>query len=119
MTSRVELFPFQLETVRRVTQDLGGSAIIADEVGLGKTVEAGELIARLVADDPSVNILVCVPKALLYQWRAELLFKFDLLFEIEEEHAGALIVDGARGLKLLASHSKLSTLSPDRPLRSS
>ena len=53
--------------------------LLADEVGLGKTIEAGILIRQHVIDRPrEVRVLVVVPKHLVQQWKAELVSKFFL-----------------------------------------
>ena len=51
--------------------------LLADEVGLGKTIQAGWIMADLVAREPSARILVAVPAGLRRQWRAELSAWFD------------------------------------------
>jgi SNF2 family DNA or RNA helicase len=116
MAPRIELLPFQSKTVQKVEQDLAGSAIIADEVGLGKTIEAGQIICDELRRSSSANVLVCVPKALLYQWRAELLHKFDLLFDLEEELPDLRLSSASRNLRVLVTHSSLSAAPPDHPL---
>lgn len=56
-----------------------GGCILADEVGLGKTIEAGLVIAQLLAEGAR-RVLLIAPKSLLGQWRHELF----TLFELEE-----------------------------------
>ena len=78
-SSSVELEAHQIEVVRRVLQDPVQRYLLADEVGLGKTIEAGILIRQCVLDcKDEVLILVVVPDALLTQWRTELTEKFFL-----------------------------------------
>lgn len=75
----IELEAHQLEVVRRILQDPVQRYLLADEVGLGKTIEAGILIRQCVLDAPDgCSILVLVPVALIGQWRAELSQKFFL-----------------------------------------
>ena len=63
----------QVAVVRRVLQDPVQRYLLADEVGLGKTIEAGILIRQFVLDEPKTHhILVITPRALLQQWRQEL-----------------------------------------------
>ena len=52
--------------------------LLADEVGLGKTIQAGWIIADLVAREPSSRILIAVPAGLRRQWRAELSAWFEI-----------------------------------------
>lgn len=75
----VELEAHQIEVVRRILQDPVQRYLLADEVGLGKTIEAGVLIRQCVLDSQhQCTILVLVPKALVSQWRDELASKFFL-----------------------------------------
>jgi ATP-dependent helicase HepA len=75
----VELEAHQIEVVRRILQDPVQRYLLADEVGLGKTIEAGVLIRQCVLDaQAQCKILVLVPKALVSQWREELASKFFL-----------------------------------------
>ncbi|MBI5069730.1 MAG: DEAD/DEAH box helicase [Deltaproteobacteria bacterium] len=76
--SAVDLNPHQVEAAAFALQALPtGGAVLADEVGLGKTVEAGLVIAQLAADGRG-RTLVLVPASLRIQWRDELLGKFGL-----------------------------------------
>ncbi|MBL0935967.1 MAG: DEAD/DEAH box helicase [Rhizobiaceae bacterium] len=75
----VELEPHQVEIVRRILQDPVQRYLLADEVGLGKTIEAGVLIRQCVLDmGPGCTVLVTVPAPLVNQWRTELSDKFFL-----------------------------------------
>ena len=77
ISSAIELEPHQVEVVRRVLQDPVQRYLLADEVGLGKTIEAGVLIRQYVLDDPhNHRVLVLVPPALAVQWRRELRTRF-------------------------------------------
>lgn len=68
--------PHQVETARRVLQDLRGRAILADEVGLGKTIEAGLVIKEYQLRNLAKRILILVPASLVLQWTRELNEKF-------------------------------------------
>lgn len=75
----VELEAHQIEVVRRILQDPVQRYLLADEVGLGKTVEAGILIRQCILDaEQNCVVLVVVPAALVGQWRSELASKFFL-----------------------------------------
>ena len=79
LSSAVELESHQIEVVRRILQDPVQRYLLADEVGLGKTIEAGILIRQCVLDcGDGVTIVVIVPEALVLQWREELTEKFFL-----------------------------------------
>ncbi len=76
--ARVDLNPHQLEAAVFALDSLSrGGAMLADEVGLGKTIEAGIVIAQLVSEGRN-RILVLAPATLRAQWQAELKEKFDL-----------------------------------------
>lgn len=77
LSSAIELESHQIEVVRRILQDPVQRYLLADEVGLGKTIEAGILIRQCVLDcGNDVTILIVVPDALVLQWRSELSEKF-------------------------------------------
>ena len=79
LASAVELEAHQIEIVRRILQDPVQRYLLADEVGLGKTIEAGVLIRQCILDaQQECSILVIVPAALVGQWRTELVSKFFL-----------------------------------------
>lgn len=71
-------YPHQLDTARRVVGELCGRAILADEVGLGKTIEAGLIAKEYLLRHLATRILVLAPATLCRQWAAELLQKFDM-----------------------------------------
>lgn len=72
----IELHRHQLAVVRRVAADPVQRYLLADEVGLGKTIEAGALIWQFLARRPNGRILVLAPDHLREQWAAELLDRF-------------------------------------------
>jgi superfamily II DNA or RNA helicase len=76
--ARVAILPFQLEPALAVTHGLGCRLLIGDEVGLGKTVQAGLIIAEVRARVPGARTLVAVPAALRDQWQRELADRFAL-----------------------------------------
>ncbi|MBO2643884.1 protein DpdE [Shewanella algae] len=87
-SSGIELEPHQIAVVRRVLQNDNPKFLLADEVGLGKTIEAGLIIREHILERKrSAKVLVVVPEALLEQWRDELSTRFalgDLLASSEE-----------------------------------
>lgn len=95
LSSSVELYPHQMNVVRRVLTDPIQRYLLADEVGLGKTVEAAAIIRQHVIDDPKGHrVAVVVPEALVTQWRDELSRRFHLGPPFLDEsvlvvHAGA------------------------------
>jgi SNF2 family DNA or RNA helicase len=75
---RFEPFPYQLEAAARVLRHMQGRAILADEVGLGKTIEAGLVLSELRLRGLAGRVLVLVPAGLVGQWSEELERKFAL-----------------------------------------
>jgi SNF2 family DNA or RNA helicase len=74
----VELLEHQLRTVRMVLRRLRGRALLCDEVGLGKTIEASMILLELVARGLVRRTLVLTPPSLVEQWQGELRRKFGL-----------------------------------------
>jgi ATP-dependent helicase HepA len=84
-SSIIDLEPHQIEVVKRVLQDPVQRYLLADEVGLGKTIEAGVLIRQYVLDDPTGHrVVIIVPPALVTQWRDELSRRFLLDAELDD-----------------------------------
>ena len=74
----VELLEHQLRTVRMVLRRLRGRALLCDEVGLGKTIEASMTLLELVARGLVRRTLILTPPSLVEQWQGELRRKFGL-----------------------------------------
>ncbi len=75
---RFNPFPYQLEAAARVLRHMQGRAVLADEVGLGKTIEAGLVLSELRLRGFAARVLVLTPAGLVGQWREELERKFAL-----------------------------------------
>ena len=69
-------YPHQVETVKKVISQMRGRAILADEVGLGKTIEAGMILKEYMLRGLVKRFLILTPAALCRQWEAELREKF-------------------------------------------
>lgn len=79
LSSIIELEPHQVNVIRRVLSDASQRYLLADEVGLGKTIEAGVIIRQVAWDDPQNHqIVILVPRVLISQWRQELISRFGL-----------------------------------------
>jgi len=76
LSSAVELYPHQVNTALTVLSDPVQRYLLADEVGLGKTVEAGFIIRQTLLDHPDARIAVLAPDVLRLQWAQELREKF-------------------------------------------
>jgi len=72
----VNFLDHQIKTAQSVIQDMNGRAILADEVGLGKTIEAGLILKEYMIRGLVKNALLLVPASLVNQWIAELHEKF-------------------------------------------
>ncbi|MBI5245436.1 MAG: DEAD/DEAH box helicase [Elusimicrobia bacterium] len=81
-----DLTPYrhQVEAVRRALGRFRGRALLCDEVGLGKTVEAGLILLELVIRGLARRVLVLTPPSLTSQWREEMIRKFGLEFALQE-----------------------------------
>jgi ATP-dependent helicase HepA len=79
LCAQVRLYEHQVRTVQRVMNDPIMRYILADEVGLGKTIEAGLIARQYLIDHPKRQVLVLVPEALESQWQEELERKVGLL----------------------------------------
>ncbi len=71
-------YPYQLQTCRRVIEQMRGRAILADEVGLGKTIEAGMILKEYMLRGLVRRALVLAPASLTWQWQLELREKFGI-----------------------------------------
>src|SRR5690625_1331484 len=74
----IEILPHQLKCAERVIQEMNGRALLADEVGLGKTIEAGLILKEFLLRGLVQKILILVPASLVNQWARELNEKFFL-----------------------------------------
>jgi len=83
--ARVDLIPHQLFIANEVASRLDPRVLLADEVGLGKTIEAGMIIHRQLVRDQISRVLVIVPEPLLHQWLVEMKRRFNLNFSIVDE----------------------------------
>lgn len=70
------IFPHQLEVAKKVIEEMNGKAILADEVGLGKTIEAGLILKEYMIRGLVKKALILVPASLVSQWAQELNQKF-------------------------------------------
>ena len=91
--ARIDLIPHQLRVAAIVSQRRPPRALLADEVGLGKTIEAAMVVARLLASGRAARVLVLAPPSLTAQWFVELLRRFNLPFALfDEERCEAIEV---------------------------
>ncbi len=77
---RLALLPHQLYVASTVAKRSHPRVLLADEVGLGKTIEAGLIIHQMLTTERVERVLIIVPDSLVYQWFVEMLRKFNLTF---------------------------------------
>ncbi len=82
---RIDLIPHQLSIAVETCSRLVPRVLLADEVGLGKTIEAGLILHRLHLTGRADRILILVPEPLTHQWFVEMLRRFNLPFSIFNE----------------------------------
>lgn len=88
---RMSLIPHQLYIAHEVAQRPSPRVLLADEVGLGKTIEAGLILHHQLISGRAQRILIVVPDALLHQWLVEMLRRFNLKFSLfNEERCASL-----------------------------
>lgn len=73
---KIRILPHQVKAAIKVLNNLQGRAILADEVGLGKTIEAGIVMKELISRGKARSVLILTPASLAGQWQQELWDKF-------------------------------------------
>jgi len=94
---RMSLIPHQLYIAYEVAQRPSPRVLLADEVGLGKTIEAGLILHHQLISGRAQRILIVVPDALLHQWLVEMLRRFNLKFSLFNEER-CMSLDEENGL---------------------
>ncbi len=85
MGARVQLLPHQIHIAKEVGQRIAPRVLLADEVGLGKTIEAAMIVHQQLLTERAQRVLIVVPESLVNQWLVEMLRKFNLSFAIFDE----------------------------------
>lgn len=83
--ARAALIPHQLYIAHQAANRSEPRIMLADEVGLGKTIEAGLIIQHRLINGLSQRVLILVPESLMYQWLVEMLRRFNLRFSLFDE----------------------------------
>ena len=83
--TRTSLLPHQLYIAHEVSKRHAPRVLLADEVGLGKTIEAGMILHQQIISGKSERVLIIVPESLLHQWLVEMLRRFNLAFSIFDQ----------------------------------
>ena len=94
MGARIDLLPHQMYIANEVGLRHAPRVLLADEVGLGKTIEACLIMHRQIVSGKISRALVLVPEPLVHQWFIELLRRFSLQFSIFDEERCASIESG-------------------------
>ncbi|MDI6776738.1 MAG: SNF2-related protein [Syntrophales bacterium] len=81
----VDKYWYQIETVSNVLKRFRGRVLLADEVGLGKTIEAGMLMKEYLIRGMIKRIIILTPPTLISQWQEEMQTKFGLDFSTTED----------------------------------
>lgn len=76
---KIFLMPHQLNTIMRCKQDKCCRYMLADEVGMGKTIEASAVLKLFLSNNCQKRVVIITPNFLKEQWRTELFFKFDIV----------------------------------------
>lgn len=121
ISGSIEFHAHQVEIARRVLEDPIQRYLLADEVGLGKTIEAGMVIRQLLLDDPALSVQLILPPFLVAQWRRELEGKFhthtfsraSIRFSRDDDpddwgSADLIVVDEAHNLARMSSSTEPS-----------
>ncbi len=80
--SRTSLIAHQLYIAHEVSRRYAPRVLLADEVGLGKTIEAGLILHQQLLLERARRVLIVVPESLMHQWLVEMLRRFNLMFSI-------------------------------------
>ncbi len=83
--TRTALLPHQLYVANEVGKRHAPRVLLADEVGLGKTIEAGMILHRQLLSGDSRRVLIMVPESLQFQWLVEMRRRFNLNFALFDE----------------------------------
>ena len=93
---RTSLIPHQLNIAHDVGRRHAPRVLLADEVGLGKTIEAGMILHQQLLSGAAERVLIIVPETLQHQWLVEMLRRFNLRFALfdDERYADYMVYEG-------------------------
>src|SRR5690554_5950331 len=91
--ARVQCLPHQFYIASQMANRIAPRVLLADEVGLGKTIEAGLILHQQILQGRASRVLVIVPSALVHQWLVEMLRRFNLPFTVIDVERYAALVE--------------------------
>lgn len=115
--ARVSLIPHQLYIADEVGKRFAPRVLLADEVGLGKTIEAGLILHQQLVSGRAQRVLIVVPESLMHQWLVEMLRRFNLKFSIFDEERCQQYADGENPFsaeQLVLVNLNFLTSNPDQ-----
>lgn len=118
----IEFMPYQYKPVLKFIESLNDRLLLADEVGLGKTIEAGLIWQELRMRKNAKRLLVLCPKTLAGNWKAELLSKFSIKAEIVNAEGMRGWIEetkesrGSAHFAIIATYSSLRAMDSDMAL---
>lgn len=97
--TKTKQYPYQFKPLLKLLQSSARRILVADEVGLGKTIEAGYVVMETIARNPGARVVIVCPAGLRTKWKSELINRFGLRFDILDRPTAirriATGVDGA------------------------
>ncbi len=113
---RVQLLPHQLYVAHNAANRMAPRVLLADEVGLGKTIEAGLILHQQLISGRAQRALIVVPDSLLHQWLVEMIRRFNLHFTIlDAKRCAALDGEERNGEESNKEESNEEEFSLDEP----
>ena len=108
---RVQLLPHQLYIASQVANRHAPRVLLADEVGLGKTIEAGLILHQQLITGAASRVLIIVPDSLVHQWLVEMSRRFNLQFTILDEDRCQALEEAEHGNSFESAQCILCSLS--------
>ena len=108
---RVQLLPHQIYIASKVAKRYAPRVLLADEVGLGKTIEAGLILHQQYITGAASRVIIVVPDSLVHQWLVEMSRRFNLQFTILDEERCQALVEAEHGNPFETTQCVLCALS--------
>ncbi|MCK5902853.1 MAG: RNA polymerase-associated protein RapA [Cocleimonas sp.] len=109
--ARVQILPHQFYIAYQVGLRHAPRVLLADEVGLGKTIEAGLILHQQLITERVKRVLIVVPESLIHQWLVEMLRRFNLHFSILDEERCTVIEEAEESNPFESAQLVLCSLS--------